>query len=325
MMKNKLAFLKNEYTRLLIITIGVFVLMTALRPSSFFTFQNIISMLFQIPEMGLLTLAVTLSFITGGMDLSLVGISNLSAICSGLLMASLTGKTVTPIQIILGIIVSITVGIICGLINGVLVSYLKVIPMLATLGTMQMFTGIAMVITKGSSVVGLPEEFSVFGQAAIFGFLPVPVLIFLIGALVVNYMLNKTLLGIELRLIGTNERAALFSGIDVMKSKIKSYMFGGILASVAGVIMMARVNSAKADFGTSYTMQTILIAVLGGVNPSGGKGKIGGVILAVFILQFLSSGFNMLRMSQYAKELVWGLLLVILVTIMVLSERKEST
>lgn len=88
---------------------------------------------------------------------------------------------------------------------------------------------------------------------------------------------------------------------------------------------MSRVNSAKADFGSSYTMQSILVAVLGGVSPSGGKGKITGVFLAVCILQFLSSGFNMLRVSQYAKELVWGILLILLVAVMVLGERKEST
>ena len=104
-----------------------------------------------------------------------------------------------------------------------------------------------------------------------------------------------------------------------------SYMYGGVIAAVAGIIMMSRVNSAKADFGSSYTMQSILVAVLGGVSPSGGKGKVAGVVLAVCVLQFLSSGFNMLRVSQYAKELVWGLLLILLVSIMVLSERREST
>ena len=318
----------NEMARLLSITVVIFVLMTILRPSSFFSVSNITSMAFQMPEIGLLALAVTLSFITGGMDLSLVGIANLSAICAGLALSSMTQNAgsglLVSLMIVLSIVISLAIGAVCGLLNGFLVSKLKVIPMLATLGTMQLFTGIAMIITKGSSVVGLPVQFSVFGQSSI-AFIPVPMLIMIICAISVFYLLDKTKLGIELRLIGTNEKAAVFSGIAVNKAKMLSYMYGGVIAAVAGIIMMSRVNSAKADFGSSYTMQSILVAVLGGVSPSGGKGKVAGVVLAVCVLQFLSSGFNMLRVSQYAKELVWGLLLILLVSIMVLSERREST
>ena len=318
----------NEMARLLAITVVIFVLMTILRPSSFFSVSNITSMAFQMPEIGLLALAVTLSFITGGMDLSLVGIANLSAICAGLALSSMTQNAgsglLVSLMIVLSIVISLAIGAVCGLLNGFLVSKLKVIPMLATLGTMQLFTGIAMIITKGSSVVGLPVQFSVFGQSSI-AFIPVPMLIMIICAISVFYLLDKTKLGIELRLIGTNEKAAVFSGIAVNKAKMLSYMYGGVIAAVAGIIMMSRVNSAKADFGSSYTMQSILVAVLGGVRPSGGKGKVAGVVLAVCVLQFLSSGFNMLRVSQYAKELVWGLLLILLVSIMVLSERREST
>lgn len=318
----------NEMARLLAITVVIFVLMTILRPSSFFSVSNITSMAFQMPEIGLLALAVTLSFITGGMDLSLVGIANLSAICAGLALSSMTQNAgsglLVSLMIVLSIVISLAIGAVCGLLNGFLVSKLKVIPMLATLGTMQLFTGIAMIITKGSSVVGLPVQFSVFGQSSI-AFIPVPMLIMIICAISVFYLLDKTKLGIELRLIGTNEKAAVFSGIAVNKAKMLSYMYGGVIAAVAGIIMMSRVNSAKADFGSSYTMQSILVAVLGGVSPSGGKGKVAGVVLAVCVLQFLSSGFNMLRVSQYAKELVWGLLLILLVSIMVLSERREST
>ncbi len=318
----------NEMARLLAITVVIFVLMTILRPSSFFSVSNITSMAFQMPEIGLLALAVTLSFITGGMDLSLVGIANLSAICAGLALSSMTQNAgsglLVSLMIVLSIVISLAIGAVCGLLNGFLVSKLKVIPMLATLGTMQLFTGIAMIITKGSSVIGLPVQFSVFGQSSI-AFIPVPMLIMIICAISVFYLLDKTKLGIELRLIGTNEKAAVFSGIAVNKAKMLSYMYGGVIAAVAGIIMMSRVNSAKADFGSSYTMQSILVAVLGGVSPSGGKGKVAGVVLAVCVLQFLSSGFNMLRVSQYAKELVWGLLLILLVSIMVLSERREST
>ena len=327
-MRKIAAFFNNEFARLLTITVGIFVLMTALRPSTFLTSRNLISMSFQMPEMGMLSLAITLAFITGGMDLSLVGISNLSGICAGLVMSSMLANAANETQVVLlialAVIVAAVVGVICGAFNGMLISALRVTPILATLGTMQLYTGIALIITKGSAVVGLPDQFSVIGQGSL-GFFPIPMLIFLVSAVLVQFMLNKTKTGIESRLIGTNEKAARYSGISVAKTKLISYMTGGLLAAVGGLIMMSRVNSAKADFGSSYTMQTILIAVLGGVSPSGGKGKVVGVVLAVCTLQFLSSGFNMLRMSQYAKELVWGILLILLVAMLVFGERKEST
>ncbi len=321
-------FLNNEFARLLTITVGIFLLMTAFRPSMFLTSRNLISMSFQMPEMGMLSLAITLAFITGGMDLSLVGIANLSGICAGLVMSSLLPGAVTELQVVLlialAIVVAVVVGAICGWFNGMLISSLNVTPILATLGTMQLYTGIALIITKGTAVVGLPDQFSVIGQGSL-GFLPVPMLIFLVASVLVHYILNNTKIGLESRLIGTNETAALYSGISVFKTKLKSYMIGGLFAAIGGLIMMSRANSAKADFGSSYTMQTILIAVLGGVSPSGGKGKVIGVVMAVCTLQLLSSGFNMLRMSQYAKELVWGILLIILIAVLVLGERKEST
>lgn len=320
--------LGDEFNRLVLIAVLVFLLMTALRPSSFLSKANIVSMAFQIPEMGILTLAITFAFITGGMDLSLVGISNLSAICAGLFISnSLDGTEsgfVVVLMIAVSILISLLIGVVCGAFNGFLISKMRINPILATLGSMQLYSGIAMILTQGSSVVGLPEEYAFFGQSSLLG-IPVPLIIFILCATVVHYQLSKTRFGIKLKLIGTNEVAAKYSGIDVAVSKIRSYVCGGVLAAIAGIVMMSRVNSAKADFASSYIMQTILIAILGGVSPSGGKGTVKGVFIAACILQFLSSGFNMMRMSQYAKELVWGALLIAMISIMVFGERKEST
>lgn len=328
MMQRTRILLKNEFVRLMLITTSIFALMTLLRPSTFLTSRNLISMAFQMSEIGMLSLAIALAFISGGMDLSLIGISNLSGICAGIIMSTLMAYSASQTQniviIILAIVVSLLVGIVCGLINGILIGRLHVTPILATLGTMQLFTGIALIITQGTAVVGLPPEFSFIGQGSI-GPIPFPMIIFLISVIAVHYLMIKTKLGIELRLIGTNEKAAHHSGINVGKSKIKSYIIGGFLAAISGLIMMSRANSAKADFGSSYTMLTILIAVLGGVSPSGGKGKVAGVLLAVCALQFLSSGFNMMRLSQYIRELVWGVLLILVVAMVVIDERKETT
>ena len=135
----------------------------------------------------------------------------------------------------------------------------------------------------------------------------------------VAVILNRTPFGEKIYMLGTNPLAARFAGLDNDRLIVRTYMLCGLLSSVAGVIMMSRANSAKADFGSSYLLLTILIAVLGGVNPYGGFGKVAGVFLAVLSLQFLSSGFNILRFSNFAKEFVWGALLLIVIVMSVVS------
>jgi simple sugar transport system permease protein len=319
--------LDPSFKRLLFITFIIFSIMAFLRPSSFLTSRNMVSMAFQFPEMGILALAISIAFISGGMDLSLVGISNLSGILGGYLMLGLINEQTGTIGIFFAIAVSILaslcVGVLCGVLNGVLISRLNISPILATLGTMQLYTGIALILTKGSALIGFPQDFSFLGQGSV-GLIPVPLIIFLITAFGLHHLLSRTYMGHSCYYIGTNQKAAKFAGIPIARTLLKTYMVSGMLAALAGIIMMSRVNSAKADFGSSYTMQSILVAVLGGVSPLGGKGKVAGVIIAVLALQFLSSGFGMLRMSQYAKEFVWGFLLVALVAMNILWDGRKS-
>ena len=314
----------KSFIRLIGITIVIFSLMTILRGSSFLTSRNIISMSFQFPEMGIIALAISLIFITGGMDLSLVGIANLSSISAGLILIKFENNNGNEfLAIIVAIIVAMIIGLICGYFNGLLVSRFKINPILATLGTMELFTGIALVMTKGSAIVGFPDGFSVFGQGSILH-IPVPLILFAIFTFILNYILKKTKFGVSCFLIGSNVKAAKYSGISINKILKKAYCLSGVLASIAGLIMISRVNSARADFGSSYTMQTILIAVLGGIDPSGGKGKISGVVIAVLALQFLSSGLGILRISLFAKEFIWGLLLVSLIAIDMITSKRKS-
>lgn len=296
--------------RLLLITVGIFALMSVLRPDQFLTLTNLRSMAFQFPEFAILSLAVTLAMLTGGIDLSIVGTANLSAIIVALFLRNATALGLGPeFAVFLGIILALGIGAAAGLINGVLIAKVGVSPILATLGTSQVFTGIGIGITSGRAVLGLPEAFSFVGNGAIFGF-PVPFLIFGFCALVLAVGLNRTTFGEKVYLFGTNPLASRFAGLGNERIIIRTYLFCGVLSSVAGLIMMSRANSAKADFGASYILLCVLIAVLGGINPYGGFGKVTGVVLAVLSLQFLSSGFNILRISNFAKEFVWGALLL---------------
>lgn len=311
------ALLSSEMTRLFLLTLLIFVVMAALDPLRFLTLGNFSSMAFQFPEFAILSLAMMLSMMTGGIDLSIVGISNLSAVVAALLLSSLAGPEATGLAaagtIGLAIAAALLVGGICGLLNGLMIGIFGLPPILATLGSGLVFTGVAVAITGGSAVLGFPAAFAFLGNNAVFG-LPVPLIIFVAIAATVWLVLERTALGLRIQMLGTNPLAARFAGIDDLAVTVRTYLLSGLFSAAAGLVIMSRANSAKADYGSSYLLLSILICVLGGINPYGGFGRVAGLVLAVLSLQFLSSGLNMLQVSNFAKELIWGgLLLAVMV------------
>jgi simple sugar transport system permease protein len=216
----------------------------------------------------------------------------------------------------------VATGLLAGAVNSFLVAVVGIPPILATLGTMQLFTGIAIVITKGYAVVGYPEAFLAIGSRSVWIF-PIPFLVFVACAAAVSVLLSRTRFGVNLYVIGTNLKAAVFAGIETRKELFKSYLATGLLSGIAGVVMISRTNSAKADYGESYVLQAVLVSVLGGVNPAGGFGTVMGVTIAVLSLQFLSSGFNMLRFSNFAKEFTWGMFLLAIMTLNYVQNRRK--
>jgi simple sugar transport system permease protein len=134
----------------------------------------------------------------------------------------------------------------------------------------------------------------------------VPVLVFAAVALLLMFVLSRSTYGLTVYLLGANPLASRFAGIDNAWVTMRTYVMCGALSAAAGIVLASRANSAKADYGQSYLLLAVLIAVLGGTNPYGGVGRVGGVVLAVLALQFTSSGLNMLQVSNFAKEFVWG-------------------
>lgn len=307
----------EQIKRLAIIFVAFVIIACVTKPNEFIKIGNFQTMLKQLPEYGLMAIGVGICMISSGIDLSSVYVANLAGISAGLLMQG-TGN------IPLAIAVALMVGIICGSFNGFLVSYLKIPAMLATLGTYQLYMGIAIIISGGSTVSGIPEQYTKFATVTLFGFVPLSFVIFLIIVVLMSLLMTRTKFGTRVYLVGTNGEAAIFSGIRYNITLIRTYMISGLLASIAGLLSLARINSAKADFGSSYTMQCILIAVLGGVNPNGGFGSITGIMIAVFILQMMSSYLNMFpNISNYYRDLIWGVALIgVLIINFVLDKRK---
>jgi simple sugar transport system permease protein/ribose transport system permease protein len=201
------------------------------------------------------------------------------------------------------------VGAIVGLINGFVIAYLGVSPILATLGTMTMCKGLSIGLTRGNVISGFPDPIVFLGNGTIFG-VPVALLIFLALCLPMAVLLNKSPFGHKIYMIGSNEKATRYSGVDTRRVLLGVYLLSSLLAVVAALVMMARFNSANAAYGESYLLVTILAAVLGGVDPFGGFGKVGGLLMALILLQLISSAFNLLNFSPFLTVAIWGALII---------------
>ena len=199
------------------------------------------------------------------------------------------------------------------------------IPNIGNPGDQRFNSGCGNSIYKGSSISGIPFILSSVGNHIIGGVVPVTLIAYIICSIAVYLVLSKTPFGFKLYMMGSNQTASRFSGIDNTRITYIAYMMSGMLASISGLLMCARFNTARADFGTSYTMQAILICVLGGVSPKGGFGNVAGITLAVLILQVLSSGFNTFpSLSNFYRDLIWGVVLLAVLLYNYYSEKRAA-
>jgi simple sugar transport system permease protein len=313
--------------RLGCMTIMIFVVMCLATGGRFFSIANFQSIVLLFPELALLSLAMMLAMLTGGIDLSVVAIANLSgmvaAICMTRLLPEAPQVHQVGLTVMAAVVAAIATGAICGAINGLLISRFHISAILATLGTMQLFTGIALVVTGGQAITQFPEMFLIVGNGELLG-LPMPFIIFAALALLLWLVVARTPFGLRVRLTGSNSVAACYSGIRVPSVLLRVYLTTSILASLTGLLMIARTNSAKADYGSSYLLQAILVAVLGGVSPTGGIGSVGGIVTAVVALQMLASGFNMLHFSNFARDFFWGLFLLVIMVMNHYASRRRT-
>lgn len=304
-----------------LIGVAIFVIMSIISPRAFLKPANLQGMSVQFPEFGILCFGMMLAMISGGIDLSLVGIANLSSIVAATIMIHFGGSVYS---VLLGIMGALFVGACCGVFNGFLIGYLKIPAMLVTLCGLQLFTGLGLAITRGPAMTGLPESYGKIANGSLIGGIPNTVILFAIVLAVIAYLLKSTVYGHQLSFMGTNEIASRYSGINNLKVTIYTYMTSGILGSIGGILISSHYNSAKSDYGKSYTLLTLLIVVLGGTDPNGGKGNVLGVALAVVVLQMVSSAFNIMRVNSFVKTFVWGLILIGTMVISKIVESKKS-
>ncbi|MDC7249016.1 MAG: ABC transporter permease [Sphaerochaetaceae bacterium] len=326
-MKNKINFkkiTKSNESMLFTIFIIIFGLMSILSPGKFLSPYNLQSMAFQLPEFGLFALGMMLVITTGGIDLSLTYTATLGMVVGGLFMSLFNSLGANPYLVILGaVVIMICVSMLAGLFNGIVVSYFSVAPMIATLGTATLYEGISLNITKGGAISGFPIEFISIGNSSILG-IPIPMIIFIIVAICLWYIVEKGKLGAEISMIGCSPKVCEYSGIKVKTVLLKTYLMTSFLVAIAGIIMASRYNSSKESYGSSYLLQAVSACVLGGTDIMGGQSSVTGTIIAVLIIQTISSGLNIFGLNRYLTTVFMGLILILVLVINYVMELKSK-
>lgn len=315
---------RSKELTLFIIFVCIFIILSILSPDRFLSIDNFQSMASQLPEFGIIAIGMMVVILTGGIDLSITSIAALSGITGAYFMTkSLELGISEPVSILVGVISIFVMAVICGLINGGIVAYIGVAPMLVTLGTMAVFEGISLNVTKGGAISGFPDAYSWFGNGSLMG-IPVPMLLFIVVAIIGAIILERTPWGVSIYMLGNNPLATMYSGINIKKVQLRVYIFSALMAGISALIMTSRYNSAKVDYGSSYLLQSVAAVVLGGTDIAGGYGKVIGTVIAVAIIQCISSGFNLLGINRYLTDITMGVILLLVLAINFFSQRRHS-
>lgn len=291
--------------------------------SSFLANQQRLSIIIlQVSVTGIIAVGMTQVIITSGIDLSTGSVVGLAAMVAASLAQGATDSraiypALTDLLPIWPILSGLLVGLLVGIINGLLVAKSNIPPFIATLGTMVAARGLAKWYTNGQPIALLTPEFTWLGRSFnILGFpLPLPVVIFLVVAVLGHIALRYTRYGKFTYAIGANPQAARVSGIDIGAHLIKVYVVCGLLSGLAGVVTAARAASAQAAMGTGYELDAIAAAVIGGTSLAGGVGRITGTVIGTIILGVMMSGFTFLKVGSYYQEVIKGAIIVLAVAI----------
>ena len=299
----------NSYEKKLMGILFVLILVgTALFGSEFLSVRTLLIMANQLPEYGLISIALMVTLIVSGMNLSIVSMTTLAGIIGALTMNYM--NTVGPLSVLIGVSAMLMIGAATGAVNGAVVSFLEVSPILTTLGTMMLFRGAALNITKGGAITSFPSAFTYIGNGKIIG-IPFPLIVFLFVAVFMGWWLNGSVLGKQLYRIGKNKEAAIYSGINVKKVVFIAYVIAGVIAGITAVVMSARYNSIRVDYGETYLLNGLVIVSLGGIDIKGGKGTMKGVVIAVTIMSVVLRILNLADIDSHLMSAIMGAILLI--------------
>src|SRR4051812_20926114 len=287
----------------------VVVVLFGVTADGFLSVSTFTSIAFQLPELGLLTLAMLMPIISGGFNLAITFTANLAGLAMAYVLQTQGGVDAGVVAVVLGMLAALATGALVGWLLGTIIAYTGVHPILVSLSMMIFVRGLGEFLTRGGDISGTPAAVQAIGRGQVFG-VPAPMLV-LVGAVIVwHVVMSRTRLGFATRMIGSNLEATRYSGVPTRRALTLIYTLSGLMCGLAGVVMLARFNSVRVGHGEAYLLITVLACFLGGVDPFGGFGRVVSVFLALVILQLFSSGLNLLGASQHLATAIWGLLLV---------------
>ena len=268
----------------------------------FLTVSNMLNVLEQTAINAIVAVGMTFVIISGGIDLSVGSVLALSGIALG---SALQAGASVPVAIAL----ALAVGLGCGLVNGVLVTFGRLPPFIATLGMMSVARGAALMLAEGRPISGFDDGFRMLAAGRVL-MMPAPVIIAGLIYAVAHFVLGHTVFGRATYAIGGNEEAARLSGVHVRYHKTAIYGVAGLMSAVAAVILTARLNSAQPTAGTMYELDAIAATVIGGTSLLGGEGTIMGALIGALIMGVLRNGLNLLNVSSFFQQVVIGVVII---------------
>ena len=269
----------------------------------FLTLDNLLNQGRLTTEVGLIALPMTFIIITGGIDLSVGSIVGLCAIMLGY------SWKIFGFPLPLAICFSLVVGAAAGFLNGLVITKVKVPPLIMTIATLALYRGLAEGISQARSVRGYPEWFYFVGQSDLFG-VPTQLWLLLLAIIVAGIALDRTTFGRTLYAIGSNETAARFSGLPVDRVKLIIYTLSGFMAGLSACVLVSRVTTTRSDMGTGYELDVIAAVVLGGTSIFGGAGTIWGTVVGLVMIQLLKNGLALTGVKGDATIIVIGAVLI---------------
>ncbi|WP_434053653.1 MAG: ABC transporter permease [Roseibium sp.] len=309
------ACLHTREITLLLMILGIVVVMSFVTPY-FLSASNFRAVAVGMTPTAIIVIGMAILLASGGFDLSVGSVMALSSTVVALLL--LAGMPI-PAAVILGLLL----GAAAGLVNGILITMIGINPLVATLGTMSIARGIALVLTEGFSVSSLPPAFGFIGKTSLLG---IPLLVILTLSLIILFDLavRHTRFFRQIYFIGANEKAAMLSGIAVNRVRIIAYILTGVLAALAGVLLASRLMSGTPTAGNALELQVLAAAVIGGASLRGGEGTILGAFLGVVFVALINNAMTMLAVSIYWQMIVIGAVLVCAVALDMLVRRQSA-
>jgi len=272
----------------------IIIVITTIVNEKFFTVSNLLNVLQQISVLGIVTMAMAITMISGGIDLSLGTLMSLMCVVMSILIVEVqTGVAVA-------MLVALAIGVTGGALNGFIVSKSRSVPLIITLGTSYVYKGLALVVS-GGHFMPLDEALEGFNSLKPLG-IPTSVYVLVIIVIISYLLLNRTRYGRRLVAIGGNEENAYLSGIRVIGYKISIYTISGIFYFIAAFVMAARQNSVTAAMGDNYALEALAAAVVGGITFEGGKGSVGGAVIGCVLLGLISSRWSSATSARFVKS-----------------------